>query len=219
MILTILFFIVVGIYLMGLVGRRALGYWIRKKQREFAESGQDLLDVAEEGVVRPDDEGAGAGQPLPVRVEQVGDAVQRDDGLARARSALDDESSSCVGPHDVVLLALERGDRGAHPPGAALVERGEESTLADELAVGRPVEQLVVDTDNPPAFGADVPAPRLPLRRNGGRGVEGARGLGSPVDDERVSVVVGPRPTAPVGARRVLRARRQDPRPAPLSFR
>ena len=40
MILTILFFIVVGIYLMGLVGRLALGYWIRKKQREFAESGQ-----------------------------------------------------------------------------------------------------------------------------------------------------------------------------------
>ena len=35
MILTILFFIVVGIYLMGLVGRLALGYWIRKKQREF----------------------------------------------------------------------------------------------------------------------------------------------------------------------------------------
>ena len=33
MILTILFFIVVGIYLMGLVGRR-------KEQREFAESGQ-----------------------------------------------------------------------------------------------------------------------------------------------------------------------------------
>ena len=40
MILTILFFIVVGIYLMGLVGRLALGYWLRKKQREFAESGQ-----------------------------------------------------------------------------------------------------------------------------------------------------------------------------------
>ena len=36
MILTILFFIVVGIYLMGLVGRLALGYWIRKKQRGFS---------------------------------------------------------------------------------------------------------------------------------------------------------------------------------------
>ena len=43
MILTILFFIVVGIYLMGLVGRLALGYWIRKKQREFAESGPEAF--------------------------------------------------------------------------------------------------------------------------------------------------------------------------------
>lgn len=39
MILTVLFFIIVGFYLLGLLGRLALSYWIRKKQREFAEGG------------------------------------------------------------------------------------------------------------------------------------------------------------------------------------
>ena len=35
--LTVLFFIIVGFYLFGLLGRLFLNYWIRKKQREFAE--------------------------------------------------------------------------------------------------------------------------------------------------------------------------------------
>ena len=37
--LTVLFFIIVGFYLFGLLGRLFLNYWIRKKQREFAEGG------------------------------------------------------------------------------------------------------------------------------------------------------------------------------------
>lgn len=39
MFLTVLFFIVVGFYLLGLLGKLLLTYWIRKKQREFAEGG------------------------------------------------------------------------------------------------------------------------------------------------------------------------------------
>lgn len=39
MILTVLFFIIAGFYLAGLLGRLLLGYWIRKKQREFGEGG------------------------------------------------------------------------------------------------------------------------------------------------------------------------------------
>ena len=37
-ILTILFFIVAGFYLLGLVGRLVLRYWLQKKQREFAQN-------------------------------------------------------------------------------------------------------------------------------------------------------------------------------------
>lgn len=36
MILTILFFILVGFYLFGLLGKLLLTRWIRKKQQEFA---------------------------------------------------------------------------------------------------------------------------------------------------------------------------------------
>jgi len=39
MILTVLFFIIAGFYLAGLLGRLLLGHWIRKKQREFGEGG------------------------------------------------------------------------------------------------------------------------------------------------------------------------------------
>lgn len=48
---------------------------------QLAQGGQHLLDVVQEGLVRTDDEGAGAGQPVPVGVEEVGDAVQADGGL------------------------------------------------------------------------------------------------------------------------------------------
>ena len=39
MILTVLFFIIAGFYLAGLFGRLLLGWWIRKKQREFGDGG------------------------------------------------------------------------------------------------------------------------------------------------------------------------------------
>lgn len=39
MILTVLFFIIAGFYLAGLLGRLLLGYWIRKKQKEFGGGG------------------------------------------------------------------------------------------------------------------------------------------------------------------------------------
>ena len=57
----------------------------------LAEGGQHVGDVAQERGGGADDQQAAAGQPLAVRVEQVGGAVQGDGGLAGARPALHDQ--------------------------------------------------------------------------------------------------------------------------------
>jgi hypothetical protein len=59
----------------------------------LAQRGQHLLDVAQEHPVGPDDEHALILQREPVRVEQVGGAMQGDDGLAGARAALHDQDA------------------------------------------------------------------------------------------------------------------------------
>ena len=81
---------------------------------DLAEGGQHLLDVAQEGPVRADDEDAGAGQLAGVRVEQVGRAVQADGGLAGAGRALHADRLGQRRPHDVVLVGLDGGDDVAH---------------------------------------------------------------------------------------------------------
>ena len=67
--------------------------------------------------VGPDDEHAAAGDALPVRVEQVRRAVQRDRRLARSGAALDDQDAGQRRAHHAVLLPLQGGDDVAHPPG------------------------------------------------------------------------------------------------------
>ena len=58
----------------------------------LAEAGQDVGDVGEVGLVRTDEQHAAAVvTEARVGVEEVGGAVQRDDGLAGARTAVDDE--------------------------------------------------------------------------------------------------------------------------------
>lgn len=71
--LTVLFFIIVGFYLFGLLGRLFLNYWIRKKQREFAEGGGGFSRTYTWGTgfgrsSRPKPEGdVTCGKPLPRR--------------------------------------------------------------------------------------------------------------------------------------------------------
>jgi hypothetical protein len=73
----------------------------------LAEARQDLLDVAQEHRRRPDDEHAAAGDPVAVRVEQVGGAMESDGGLAGAGAALDDQDAGERRADDPVLLGLE----------------------------------------------------------------------------------------------------------------
>ena len=96
----------------------------------LAERRQHLLDVAEEQPVGPDHQHALALEREPVRVEQVGGAVQRHDGLAGARAALHHEHAGQRGPDDLVLLALDGGDDVAEAAGAGRLERGDERAVA-----------------------------------------------------------------------------------------
>lgn len=154
--------------------------------------------------------------------QQVRDAVQRDDRLARPRAALHDERLLGRGAHDRVLLDLERRDRRAHAAGPTLGERGEQSALADEaVLVARPapraVERLVVHAGDPLPRGPHVPTPGETLRLARRRGVEGAGAVGAPVQDERVGVAVGRGdPDAPDTARDALdRVEPAEDQPAP----
>ncbi len=88
----------------------------------LAERRQDLFDVAEEQAVGADDQHALTFEREAVRVEQVGGAVQGDDGLAGARAALHDEHTRHVGPDDLVLFALDGGDDVGEPARARRLE-------------------------------------------------------------------------------------------------
>jgi hypothetical protein len=50
-----------------------------------------------------------------VGVEQVGGAVQRDDGLARAWTSVHDERAPGARADDRVLVGLQGGEHVAHP--------------------------------------------------------------------------------------------------------
>ncbi len=154
---------------------------------QFAEGGQDLLDVAEEGVVRPDDEGAGAGQPLPVRVEQVGDAVQADGGLAGAGAALDADGAGEAGADDLVLFGLDGGDDVAHGADAGALDLLLEEAAGGLGAVAGGGQVLVLVRGDVAAGVAEAAAQR-DVQRVGAAGlVEGLRDGGAPVDDHGVA--------------------------------
>jgi RNA polymerase sigma-B factor len=161
--------------------------------------GQDLADVAQERRVRPDDEYAAPGEPVTVGVEQVGRAVQRHRRLPGAGPALHDQHPGRLRPDDPVLLALDGGDDVAHPPGTGRGHRRQQRGLAGEpraragpLRLGHlgQVERLVVDRDDLPQPGSQVPAPPHPLGVRGGGGVERPGGGCPPVHQQGLVLVV-----------------------------
>ncbi len=124
-------------------------------------------------------------------VEQVGRAVQCDDGLAGAGAAGDLGDAARGGPDRLVLVALDRRDDVAHLAAAAAGQRGDECSVADDDdVVGRLGDHEVVlgADDLAPGSAARVGAGR-PSGRRGWRGRRHGGG-GAPVDDERLVVVV-----------------------------
>ena len=99
----------------------------------LAEAGQDVGDVGEVGLVRADEQHAApAVAEARVGVEQVGGAVQGDDGLAGARTAVDDEGAAGPGADDGVLVGLDGAEHVAHPGRPAAAEAGDEGGLVVE---------------------------------------------------------------------------------------
>ena len=99
----------------------------------LAEAGQHVGDVGQVGLVRADEEHAApAVAEARVGVEQVGGAVQRDDGLAGARTAVDDEGAAGPRADDGVLVGLDGAEHVAHPGRPAAAQAGDERGLVVE---------------------------------------------------------------------------------------
>ena len=76
------------------------------------------------GLVRSDEQhAAAAAAEARVGVQQVGGAVQRHDGLARARAAVDDERAAGSGADDGVLVGLDGREHIAHPARCGVLPR------------------------------------------------------------------------------------------------
>ena len=119
--------------------------------------------------------------------------MQRHGGLAGARPALDDQDAGQVGADHPVLLGLDGGDDVAHPAGPALPQGGQQGGVTVEggllgLRQGVEVEHLVVEADDLPAVGQQVPAADDALGVGGRGPVEGLGGRGPPVDQQRLVV-------------------------------
>src|SRR6185295_10052495 len=77
-----------------------------------------------------DEQYAASTVPEPwVGVEEVGSAVQGDDGLARARTAVDDESAAGPSADDRVLVGLDGAEHVAHPGRPVAAQAGNERGL------------------------------------------------------------------------------------------
>ena len=151
----------------------------------FAEAGQDVADVGQIGLVRTDEQHAApAVAEARVGVEEVGRAVQGDDGLARARAAVDHESAAGSGADDRVLVGLDGAEHVSHPGGPAAAQAGDEGGLVVERSV--PVQPVRGEHFIPvvadPGAGPAVPAAAGQTHRVGvGRSEERLSRGGAPV--------------------------------------
>src|SRR5262245_58789649 len=75
-----------------------------------------------------------------VGVQEVGGTVQRDDGLPRARTAVDDESAAGSRADDGVLVGLDGAEDVSHSARPATAHAGDEGGLVVERGV--PLEAL-----------------------------------------------------------------------------
>ncbi len=166
----------------------------------LAERRKHTVDVAQEHAVRSDDEHALVLEREPVRVEQIGGAVERDHGLARARPALHDEHAAELRTDDLVLLRLDRGHDVAELARARLLECGQEGTRANQIALGRGrcVQHLVFDAEQRAAPHCEVTPAGEAHRRASRRPVEGLGHGRSPVNDDGLLPFVGDRQAADV---------------------
>ena len=160
----------------------------------LAERRQDASRVVGERSGRADDEHPAVLVALAVAVEEEGDPVERDHGLARSRSAGDDERAGRRRSDDPVLIGLDRRDDVAHAFAVRSLQRSEERPLArrrfePELLRGARIDELVHDVDDARAVREDGAASRDAFRLRGRRAVERRSGRRAPVDEQHVVVI------------------------------
>jgi hypothetical protein len=135
--------------------------------------------------------------------------VQRDDGLARTRAAVDDESSVGPRPDDRVLVGLDGAEHVAHPVRPVAAQAGDEGRLVVEGGV--PLEPVrcedLVPVVGDPAAGPAVPAPAGQAHRVGvGGSEERLRRGGTPVEQQPAPGAVGEAEPSHVHGLGVVRA-------------
>ena len=154
----------------------------------LSEAGQDVGDVGQVGLVRTDEQHAApVVTEARVGVEEVGGAVQSDDGLPGTRTAVDDESAAGARADDGVLVGLDGAEHVSHPGRPAAAQAGDEGGLVVERGVpfepvrGEHLVPVVAD----PAAGPAIPAAAGQTHRVGvGRSEERLSRGGAPVDQQ-----------------------------------
>jgi hypothetical protein len=100
------------------------------------EAGEHVGDVAQVGLMRTDEQHAApAVTEARFGVEEVGGTVQGDDGLARTRTAVDDESAAGSRADDGVLVGRDGAEYVSHLHRPAAAQAGDEGGLVVERGV------------------------------------------------------------------------------------
>ena len=160
----------------------------------LAKAWEHVGDVGQVGLVRTDEQHAApAVTQARIGVQQVGGAVQGDNGLSGTRTAVDDESAAGSGADDGVLVRGDGAEHVAHPGRPAAAQAGDEGGLVVERGVPvKPVRgEHLVPVVADPAAGPAVPAAAGQAHRVGvGRGEERLGRRGPPVDQQPVTRAV-----------------------------
>jgi hypothetical protein len=159
------------------------------------EAREDVGDVGQVGLVRPHEQHATPALLEPrVGVQEVRGAVEGDDGLAGARTAVDHERAAGAGSDDGVLVGLDRAEHVPHPGRPVAAQAGDESGLVVER--GTPVEAVrgehLVPVVADPTAGPAIPATTHQAHRvRVGRAEERLGRRGAPVDQQSATRAVG----------------------------
>ncbi len=154
----------------------------------FAERGEDLCDVTQEGPTGTEHQHAVAAERRVV-VEEIGRTVQPDGGLAGTRPTLHGEELVEGGADDLVLFSLDGGDDVEHLAGACPFQLGQESITATQPGSASGVlaaEEVVGHGHHRAAINHDLATTGEPERVLGAGPVEGHGHGGPPVHDDRI---------------------------------
>ena len=176
----------------------------------LSEAGQDVGDVGQVGLVRTDEQHPASSVTEPgVGVEQVGGAVQSDDGLTRTGTAVDDESAARSRADDGVLVGLDGAEHVAHPGRPVAAQTGDEGGLVVECGVPfKPVRgEHLVPVVADPAAGPAIPAATCQAHRVGvGRSEERLSRGGAPIDQQLMTRAVHEAESSDVHGLGIVRA-------------